>query len=523
MEAPRNLPAGIQSFEFLRTNNYLYVDKTAYIYRLVTKGKPYFLSRPRRFGKSLLLSTIEAYFQGKKELFDGLAIAGLEKKWMEYPVFHLDMNADKYRSMERLMNAIDKNLSTLEDKWGKVETERSPSTRLLGLIERAHKQSGQLVVVLIDEYDKPLLDTLHDQKLNEDIRDELQGFYGALKTADKHLRFIFLAGITKFPHVSVFSTLNQLTDISLKAPYAGICGITEEELLRNFQPELHALADNNGQTYEEAVTEMKKRYDGYHFARTSPDVYNPYSVLNVLNDGEYRNYWFKTGTPTALVKLVKQHGLPASNMERDVWARESDIEEFRVGQDNLIPFLYQSGYLTIKGYEKAFDTYQLGFPNQEVMYGFYENLLLQYAPASTTPEFIPQTFLKSLYAGDVDSFMNRIRSLFASIPYSKKNGGVRNEDFYQSVCFLLFKLLGQYAQIEQASAQGRADLVVTTLDTVYVFEFKMMNNGTAEDALKQIHEKGYAIPYAAGTRKVVKIGAEFSEKERTVSRWLIER
>ncbi|MDR0895818.1 MAG: ATP-binding protein [Prevotellaceae bacterium] len=522
METSRILPIGIQDFEYLRTNNYLYVDKTAYIYRLATTGKPYFLSRPRRFGKSLFLSTLKAYFQGKKELFEGLAIVEREKDWIQYPVFHLDMNVGKVTDVASFMSTLNTNLRDLEQEWGKNPDDETPAARLDGLIKRAHRQTGRKVVVLIDEYDKPLLDTIDKSDLHELVYDYLGGFYAVLKSADAHLRFLFLTGITKFAHLNVFSQLNQLDDISMQEVYAGICGITEEELLHNFQPELHALAKKNKQTYPEAVAEMKKRYDGYHFAFESPDVYNPFSVLNVLNTKAYRSYWFKTGTPTALVKLVRKQGLPASYIERGVWARERDIEQFRVGQSNLIPFLYQSGYLTIKEYDDEFETYTLGFPNKEVMYGFYENLILEYAPASETSEFMPKAFLKELYAGDVDSFMNRIRSLFASVPYSREEGGVRNEDFYQSVLFLLFRLLGQYAQMEQASAQGRADLVVTTPDTIYVFEFKMMNSGTAEDALKQINDKGYAISYATGTRKVVKVGAEFSEKERTVNRWLIE-
>jgi hypothetical protein len=521
MQALRILPIGIQSFEKMRSNNYLYVDKTAYVYRLVTTEKPYFLSRPRRFGKSLFLSTLKAYFQGKKELFEGLAIAGLEKDWTEYPVFHLDMNADKTVDMASFLSILDTNLRGLEREWGKDPDAETPAARLIGLIKRAHEQTGRKVVVLIDEYDKPLLDTIDNSELYTLIHERLGGFYSVLKSADPHLRFVLLTGITKFAHLNVFSQLNQLNDISMQADYAGICGITEEELLHNFQPELHALAESNEQTYEEAVAEMKQRYDGYHFARKSPDIYNPFSVLNVLNTREYRDYWFKTGTPTALVKLIKKKGLPASYIERGIWANENDIENFRIGQDNLIPFLYQSGYLTIKEYKKAFETYILGFPNREVMYGFYDNLLLQYAPASDSSDFTPGSFLKELYAGNVDAFMRRIRALFAGIPYSTEEGGTRSEDFYQSVFFLLFRLLGQYAQMEQASAQGRADLVVTTPDTIYVFEFKMMNSGTAEEALRQIDDKGYAIPYSAGTRKVVKIGAEFSAEERTVSRWVI--
>jgi hypothetical protein len=521
MEDLRDMPIGIQSFEKIRTGNYLYVDKTAYVYKLVRTEKPYFLSRPRRFGKSLLLSTMEAYFLGQKNLFEGLAIADLEKNWIEYPVFHLDMNVGTVNSMESFMRTLDSNLRDLEQKWGKDPSDDAPETRLKGLVKRAHEQTGRRVVVLIDEYDKPLLDTIDNKDLHELIYAQLGGFYAMLKSVDAHLRFLFLTGVTKFAQLNVFSQLNQLDDISMQSPYACICGITEEELLSNFQPELHALAENNDQTYDEAVAEMKKRYDGYHFARKSPDIYNPFSALKVLNTKTYGDYWFKTATPTALVKLVRKQGLPASEIERGISAREKDIEDFRIGQENLIPFLYQSGYLTIKGYKKEFDTYQLGFPNEEVTYGFYANLLLQYAPASDNSEFVPDAFLEELYAGNVDSFMNRIRALFAGIPYSKSDGGTRNEDFYQSVLFLLFRLLGQYSQMEVASARGRADLVVTAPDTVYVFEFKMMNSGTAEDALKQINEKGYAIPYSAGERKVVKIGAEFSEAERTVSRWVI--
>jgi hypothetical protein len=521
MEAHRILPIGIQSFEDLRTTGYLYVDKTDYLYRLVTRGKPYFLSRPRRFGKSLFLSTLKAYFQGQKELFEGLAIAELEKDWIEYPVFHLDMSVGKVTDMASLMATLNSNLGDLEQRWGKDPDDNTPANRLKGLIKRVHEQTGRKVVVLVDEYDKPLLDVIDNEKLYTLIHEQLGGFYGVLKSTDEHLRFVFLTGITKFAQLNVFSQLNQLDDISLQDAYAGICGITEEELLHNFQPELHALAEKNKQTYEEAVAEMKQRYDGYHFGAESPDIYNPFSVLNVLNTKRYSNYWFKTATPTALVKLVRKQGLSASKLEQGIRATESDIENFRIGQGNLTPFLYQSGYLTIKEYDPEFREYLLTFPNKEVTYGFYDNLLLLYVPETTVSEFTPKAFLKELFAGNVDAFMTRIRALFASIPYSTEKDGVRSEDFYQSVLFLLFSLWGQYAQMEKASAQGRADLVVFRPDTVYVFEFKMMNSGTAEDALKQIDNKGYAIPYTAGTRKIVKVGAEFSAEERTVSRWVI--
>jgi hypothetical protein len=432
------------------------------------------------------------------------------------------MNVDVTTDMASFMSTLDTNLRRLEQKWGQNPDEKTPAARLIGLVERAHEQTNRKVVVLIDEYDKPLLNTIDNKKLHKLAYTHLGGFYATLKSVDEHLKFLFLTGITKFAQLNVFSQLNQLNDISMQDDYAGICGITEEELISNFQPDLHALAKKRKQTYDEALAEMKKRYDGYHFAIESPDIYNPFSVLKVLNTKAYRDYWFKTATPTALVKLVRKQGLPASEIERGISAREKDIEDFRIGQENLIPFLYQSGYLTIKGYKEEFDTYQLGFPNEEVKYGFYEELLSQYAPVFDESGFASDALLEDLYAGNVDSFMNRIRAFFAAIPYSKSDGGTRNEDFYQSVLFLLFRLLGQYSQMEVASARGRADLVVTAPDTLYLFEFKMMNCGTAEDALKQINEKGYVIPYEAGTRKVVKIGAEFSEEERTVSRWVIE-
>ncbi|MDR0988647.1 MAG: ATP-binding protein [Prevotellaceae bacterium] len=522
METRRKLPIGIQSFEELRTGGYLYVDKTAYIYQLATEGKPYFLSRPRRFGKSLLLSTIKAYFQGKKELFEGLAIAELEKEWMEYPVFHLDMNtAGTSVDMDTFRNVLETNLQKLEQQWGKNTFESTPASRLVGLIERAHQQTGRKVVVLIDEYDKPLLDSLDNPLLHDSIHKDLGGFYAVLKTADPHLQFVLLTGITKFSQVNVFSKLNQLIDISIRAPYTGICGITEAELLANFQPELHALAENNHQTYDQAVAEMKKRYDGYHFARKSADIYNPFSVLNVLKSGEYDNYWFQTGTPTALIRQLETGRYSVPKIENGIYASADELYNYRIESDNLIPFLYQSGYLTIKSFEADINLYVLGIPNEEVKYGFYKELLAVYVPTYKESDFASGLFVRDLRNGDVDGFMNRLKALFASIPYSVSQER-RDEYYYQSICFALFSLMGEVAQMEVQNAQGRADLVVTLPHTVYVFEFKMMGSGTAEEALAQINDKGYAIPYSAGGRRVVKVGAEFSEKERTVGRWMVE-
>jgi hypothetical protein len=517
----QKLPVGIQDFEKLRTDGYAYVDKTALVYQLASLSTPFFLSRPRRFGKSLLLSTLKAYFLGKKELFKGLSLSRLETTWDVYPVFHIDMNADAYADMNGLMSALDTNLSVLETAWGRVERERTPASRLLGLIQRASAQTGKKVVVLIDEYDKPLLDTMHNASLNEEIRTQLRGFYGVLKTADPYLRFLLLTGVTKFSQVNVFSGLNQLRDISMDAQFASLCGITETELIDNFQDELGALADKIDMSYEETVVEMRRNYDGYHFCEDTEGLYNPFSVLNTLAAQKFKYYWFRTGTPTFLIELIRSN--PRFNvMEMDGTLQVSaeNIDTYRVDSDNLIPFLYQSGYLTIKGYDKQLDTYSLGFPNEEVKYGFLSELLPMLLQLPEENNFAATSFVRDLKNGDVDAFMTRIQSLFAGIPYPVNNK--RNEDFYQTICYILFTLMGQFAEMEYLSARGRADLVLKTSDSIYVFEFKMMNNGTAEDALKQIDDSGYLIPYRADKRRLVKVGAEFSEKERTLSRWLIK-
>ena len=516
----RKLPIGIQDFEDLRENGYLYVDKTAYIYRMVTMGKPYFLGRPRRFGKSLLLSTLKAYFLGKKELFEGLAIAGLETEWIAYPVFHLDMNVESYLNLGSLYSALNTNLKVLEAKWGKDNSDESPAARLMSLIRHAYEQTGRKVVVLVDEYDKPLLGAMDDLKdVDDEIRKVLKGFYGVLKSADAYLRFVFLTGVTKFSKVSVFSDLNHLKDISLDKKYAGICGISETELTHFFEPEINALAVELDKTYDETLGALKKRYDGYHFAEKSEGMYNPFSLLNTFAAGELRNYWFATGTPTFLVRMLKNVNFDIKSLENEVKISSIAISEYRVESGNPIPLLYQTGYLTIKDYDERFDQYILGFPNEEVKYGFLYELLPAYMPKTDIlSEFYVGNFIKDLQACNPESFMVRLKAFFAGIPYELNN---KEEKHYQTVFYLLFKLMGQFIETEQRSAIGRADAVVITADTVYAFEFKLTGNGTVEDALKQIDDKGYLIPFSAGNKKLVKIGAEFSTTERGLSRWLI--
>jgi hypothetical protein len=517
------MPVGIQDFEDIRTNGYVYVDKTAYIYRLATEGKPYFLGRPRRFGKSLLLSTIKAYFQGRKELFQAaegrpeLAIAGLEQDWTEYPVFHIDLNVEKYSSSTGLESGLNVNLIELEDTWGKDPREDTVSTRFLGLIRRACETSGRRVVVLVDEYDKPLLETMENPKLNEKIRTSLKAFYGILKTADPCLRFVLLTGVTKFSQVSVFSDLNQLEDISLEPDYAGICGISQGELEAVFGNELRILGEKTGKTYEEALEETRKRYNGYHFAPDSEGIYNPFSVLNTLKKSRFAYYWFKTGTPTFLIKLLQKANFDLRDFDRGISIPSQSIDDYRIQGGSPVPILYQSGYLTITGYNEQFDTYILGFPNEEVRYGFLNSLLPYYLPDIPDEQgFYVGNFVEDLQRGDVDAFMGRLRAFFAVIPYELND---KTERYYQGIFYVVFTLMGQYTGVEVRSAAGRADAVVETGDTVYVFEFKLATEGTVEGALRQIEEKGYLVPWGASGKKLVKVGAVFDPATRTLGEW----
>ena len=518
MSDVRKLPIGIQDFEDLRTNGYLYVDKTAYVYRLATTGKPYFLGRPRRFGKSLLLSTLKAYFLGKKELFEGLAIAEREKEWIEYPVFYIDFNVGIYTDAQSLHNSLHTKLSRLEEQWGKNPEERDAANRFEGLIRRACEQTGHKVVVLVDEYDKPLFGTMDNLNVNDEIRTVLKGFYGVLKSADAYLRLIFLTGVTKFSKVSIFSDLNQLQDISMNDSFSGICGISEAELIRDFQPEIHALAEETEKTCEETLATLKKHYDGYHFSRKSDDIYNPYSLLNTFAQGHIKDYWYETGTPTFLTKMLKDMDFDIKKLESGLSFSERAVTDYRIENGNPVPILYQSGYLTVKDYNRMLDEYILGYPNEEVKYGFMNNLLPVFMPnKDVLGEFSTGSFIRDLIACDVDGFMTRLKAFFSGIPYELNNKG---EKHYQTVFYLLFKLMGEYVQTEVSSAIGRTDAVVVVNDTVFIFEFKLTGNGTAEDALKQIDEHKYAAGYAVSNKKIVKVGVEFDGKERTLSRWV---
>ena len=409
------------------------------------------------------------------------------------------MNVESYLNLNSLYSALNTNLKVLEAKWGKDSCDETPAARFTTLIRRAYEQTGRKVVVLVDEYDKPLLGSMDDLNVNDEIRKGLKGFYGILKSADPYLRFVFLTGVTRFSKVSVFSDLNHLKDISLNKNFAGICGISETELITCFEPEINALADELGKTYDETLFELKKHYDGYHFARKTEGMYNPFSLLNTFSDGEIRNYWFETGTPTFLVQMLKNIQFNVSKLEKNVEIPSDAITDYRFERNNPIPLLYQSGYLTIKDDDGQLNEYILGFPNEEVKYGFYKELLPAYMPKTDIlTEFYVGKFVRDLQAGNVENFMNRLKAFFADIPYKLNN---KTEKHYQTVFYVLIKLMGQFVEAEPCTAVGRADAVIITADTVYAFEFKLTGSGTAEDALKQIDEKGYLIPFTTGNKK----------------------
>ena len=509
-------PVGIQNFEKIRRDGYCYIDKTALVYQLVKTGSYYFLSRPRRFGKSLLISTLEAYFSGKKELFEGLAMEGLEKEWKRYPILHLDLNIEKYDTPDSLDDILNRNLVAWENLYGSDPAEVSLSLRFAGVVQRACEKTGERVVILVDEYDKPMLQAINSPELQDAYRSTLKPFYGVLKSMDGYIKFALLTGVTKFGKVSVFSDLNNLMDLSRDLRYFDICGISEEELLRDFSDDIHELASANGQTFEQACDRLKEDYDGYHFCPDSPGMYNPFSILNTFAKKTYGSYWFETGTPTYLVELLKKSNYDleeVSHVETDANILDSIFTD-----DNPIPVIYQSGYLTIKGYDKRFGIYTLGFPNREVEEGFMNFLLPFYANVNkTSSPFEIKKFVTDVESGDIDGFMERLQSFLADCPYELAKD---IELHYQNVLFIVFCLAGLYTKVEYHTSRGRIDLVLQTDSYVYVMEFKL--DGSAEQALQQIEDKQYALPLAKDSRKVYTIGVNFSSETRNIDKWIVK-
>lgn len=510
-------PVGIQNFEKIRKDDFFYIDKTALVYQLVKNGNYYFLSRPRRFGKSLLISTLEAYFEGKRELFEGLAIEKLEKDWVKRPVLHLDLNTEKYETPESIENILNDTLCQWEKIYGTEPSETSLPLRFKGIIRRANEKTGHRVAILVDEYDKPMLQAIGNEELQRSFRSTLQAFYSVIKTMDGYIKFAFLTGVTKFGKISVFSALNNLMDLSMWNDYVALCGITEQELRDNFKEGIEELAKAQRMTYEETCAVLKENYDGYHFTEDSIGIYNPFSLLNTFAKRKFGNYWFETGTPTYLVELLKMHNYDLHEMAH-VETDEDTLNSVDSSSTNPIPVIYQSGYLTIKEYDQRFGTYRLGFPNREVEEGFMKFLLPFYANITKVDTtFNIQKFVREIESGDYDSFFRRLQSFFADTPYEL----IRDlELHYQNVLFIVFKLIGFYVKAEYHTSNGRIDLVLQTNDFIYIMEFKL--NGTAEEALRQINEKNYAQPFASDPRKLFKIGINFSNETRNIEQWIVE-
>jgi hypothetical protein len=510
-------PIGVQSFECLRSEGFVYVDKTALMYKMAQEGRCYFLSRPRRFGKSLLLSTLEAYFLGKRHLFEGLAVEQLETEWKEYPVLHLDLNAERYFNLQELENILDSNLRKWEAIYGDSEQNNPSLTyRFSAVIHAAYIKTGRKVVVLIDEYDKPILQAIGDENLQGQFRNTLKAFYGVLKSADADLRFTLLTGVTKLGKVSVFSDLNNLRDISMSEQYSEVCGISEAELHTYFDDVVESFATHNHQTKDEAYKELRKRYDGYHFSPGTQGIYNPFSVLWTLSEGRYGSYWFTTGTPTYLVELLKKNNFPLGNLT-NIEVTQEDLDSIHRADINPIPVLFQSGYLTIKEYNEEFGIYVLDYPNEEVRQGFIKFLLPYYVYCKQTQQTtLVSKFVMSLRDGDAHRFMQLLQALMADTPYEL----IRElENHYQNVMYIITKLMGFYVQAEYHTSRGRIDLLIRTDQYVYIIELKF--DGSAEEALEQINNKEYALPFVTDDRKIVKIGANVSRETRNVDKWVI--
>ena len=510
-------PIGIQNFKDIRMGGYVYVDKTALIYKLADLGKYYFLSRPRRFGKSLLISTLEAYFQGKKELFGGLALERLETEWKSYPVLHLDLNVDKYSTPDNLDQVLNEALAQWEKVYGSNPNEATLSLRFKGIIRRAFEQTGKQVVVLVDEYDKPLLSTIDCKELHDAYRSTLKAFFGVLKSQDPYIRFAFLTGVSRFSHVSIFSDLNNLQDISMIPDYADICGISEKELHEYFEESLQELASANGMTYEQVCEKLRGQYDGYHFYPNSVGIYNPFSLLNTFQYKLFQDYWFRTGTPTFLVKLLQQNDYDLKAL-KGLYVDDSALQSVDEDYADPIPVLFQTGYLTFSGYDPEMG-YRLDFPNQEVERGFFNFLLPYYTSVLKSGV---KSYLNKLTAavrqGKPNDLLRTLQTMLAGKPYMLAGGD--KEVHFQNTLYLIFTMLGYNVQVEQATSQGRMDVTIQTPDYVYIFELKL--DKSAEEALQQIKNSQYARPFQTDSRKVFLIGANFSSATRTVEKWMVE-
>ena len=513
-------PVGIQTFERIRKENKLYIDKTEYVYRMTHSGGCYFfLSRPRRFGKSLLVSTFESYFSGKKELFEGLAIEKLEQEWMEYPVLHFDMSGGKHMEKEQLEDYLSNRLEAEERKWGITHTKRGANDRLTELITTAYEISGKQVVVLIDEYDAPMLDVAHERKTLDELRNVMRNFYSPLKMCEPMLRFVFLTGITKFSQVSIFSELNNIKNISLDDEYAGVCGITKEELLTQMSEDIDMLAEAQGMTREKTIAKLKENYDGYHFSPASPDVFNPYSLLNCFDDKNFGAYWFSSGTPTYLINILRKFKVLPAKIGRSL-ARSSAFDAPTENLKTITPLLYQSGYITIKGYDKMSQLFTLDLPNKEIKVGLFESLLPYYLEGMYAEEGDVAIAQMSVLIrqGDMDGALRLFQEFLGTVPYCNNTN---YEGHYQQVLFIIFTLLTHFVvDVEVHTPNGRVDVVMETEDTLYLIELKL--NKSAQAAMQQINLKQYDQRFARCGKPIVKVGVNFDAKKGNIEDWTIE-
>ena len=515
----KRLPVGIQTYSEVVEQDCLYVDKTEYICKMMELSKYIFLSRPRRFGKSLLVSTLQAYFEGRRELFKGLYIDSVKKEWTEYPVLRFSMATAKHDSVEGLKQELSGKLSAYEQIYGKgLPDEVNPNQRLQGLIERAHAQTGRKVVVLIDEYDAPLLDVAHKKDSLEDLRQVMRNFYSPLKDSDPHLQFVFITGITKFSQLSIFSELNNLKNISMLPDFAAVCGISTEEVLTQMTDYIDDFASSLGITRDESMDELRNQYDGYHFTWPSPDIFNPFSLLNALQDKDFRSYWFESGTPTFLIEKMKEFNIVPSMLKPTI-SMASAFDAPTENMSSIIPLLYQGGYLTIKGYDRRSRIYTLDVPNTEIRIGLMESLLPNYIQIDS---YKGVTTVGEMYIAllneDLDGMLSLLQSYLLTVPYCND---ANSEGHYQQLLYVIFSLMGRYVDVEVHTATGRVDMVMRTDKSLYLFELKL--NKSAEAAMRQIDLNDYASKFALSGLPVIKVGISFDAERRTIGDWKIEK
>ena len=523
--ANRRYPVGIQTFSEIVRGGYVYVDKTDLVWKMVHFAKYIFLSRPRRFGKSLLTSTLESYFRGERELFEGMKIMSLEKEWDTYPVLRFDLSTAKHLPASEVRTELGLQIKAYERTYGSDSEEITPGMRLTGLIRRAYEQEGRQVVVIIDEYDAPLLDVLHEDLSLAEMRSVMQEFYQPLKKSERYIKFCFITGITKFSQLSIFSTINNLTNVTMLPQFSAICGITQEELETVLHEDVESLAEAEGCTSEEMSSMLKNLYDGYHFSEKSDDIYNPYSLLKSFLTQKLGNYWFDSGTPAFLIRMMQYFRTDILSLDR-LEVPSSAFDRPTEAMENALPLLYQSGYLTIKDYDRETEMYTLSIPNREVRIGYTRGLLPAYVGLDATSVQVgfAVKFWRALKSGDVDLAMREMRSYMAGIPYvegfKKKLAEVATaEGFYEYTLYLIFSMLNVYVRTQVKCAQGRADMVVWMPDAIYVFEMK--TGASVADALSQIDAGGYALPFKSDGRKVVKVGVKFDVETRIPEEWVV--